>query len=184
MSLGIKSQRLLRPLKMVFLIEFTRAGWKNPLGTTRSDLQRVAYALEEGELTRYYWPVLDRAPEPVLIRQTLLTDVRGVRLQFMDDKKLWRPSWPPFSAGQQGLGDKAGGKKGTVLPAGIEVLVQHDFYGLLEFTVPLITSKSEDADKGKKTEEGKTDKQWLKERSVWPFEDDDDYADDDEDEDD
>ena len=56
------------------ILEFTRFGWRNPLLELRSNMQRVAYNLEEGELVRYYWPILDRAPDSVLIRQVLLTE--------------------------------------------------------------------------------------------------------------
>ncbi len=66
MKFGDKESALFGPSKNGFLLEFTRFGWKNLLLSTRSNLQRVAYAFEENELVRYYWPVLDRAPDPLL----------------------------------------------------------------------------------------------------------------------
>src|SRR3984957_6633998 len=38
------------------LVVFTRAGWTNPVGIQRSELQRVSYTLENGVLMRQYYP--------------------------------------------------------------------------------------------------------------------------------
>jgi len=49
------------------LIEFTRGGRRNPARILRSNLLRVAYRLDNGNLSRLYWPQLDRVQgmEPV-----------------------------------------------------------------------------------------------------------------------
>ncbi|MDP0588569.1 MAG: type II secretion system minor pseudopilin GspJ [Candidatus Endonucleobacter bathymodioli] len=151
-----------------YLIEFTRAGWRNPLGLIRSDLQRVAYALEDSKLVRYYWPVLDRASDPELIRQIVLHNVLGVKIRLMDEKKVWKSSWPPATKQKEGddkndrldrtdrkdrkdRKDRNGRKDENskeehqspmLMPAGVEIAIQHDTYGLLEFSYPLITIKS------------------------------------------
>ena len=54
-------------------LTLTRAGWDNPLGQPRANVQRVAYRLREGRLWRLHWPVLDQGGriEP---RETLLLD--------------------------------------------------------------------------------------------------------------
>ena len=44
-------------------IEFSRTGWNNPTQRQRSILQRVAYQLEDGKLSRHFWLVLDRAED-------------------------------------------------------------------------------------------------------------------------
>ena len=44
----------------IYALELTRAGWRNPAGLPRGSLQRVAYRLEEDELVRYYWTVMDQ----------------------------------------------------------------------------------------------------------------------------
>ena len=43
------------------LMEFTRTGWRNPLAQHRSQLQRVGYIMQDGDLYRAYWSVLDAA---------------------------------------------------------------------------------------------------------------------------
>lgn len=80
-------------------LEFTRGGWSNPAGQMRSSLQRVGYAVEEKQLIRYSWPVLDRAPDTEPQRYALLDDVRSMKLRFMDEKQTWQESWPPLSSG-------------------------------------------------------------------------------------
>ena len=44
-----------------FALELTRGGWSNPIALPRGTLQRAAYRLEEDELIRYHWNVLDRS---------------------------------------------------------------------------------------------------------------------------
>lgn len=77
-----------------FLIRFSRAGWRNPAGLPRSSIQRVQYRLEEGELIREYWPVLDRTlglePESTV----LLDDVAEVDFEFLDYDNVWQQQWP------------------------------------------------------------------------------------------
>ena len=77
-----------------FLIRFSRAGWRNPAGLPRSSIQRVQYRLEEGELIREYWPVLDRTlglePESTVI----LDDVAEVDFEFLDYDNVWQQQWP------------------------------------------------------------------------------------------
>ncbi len=156
---GDKEPAIQAPSKSGYLIEFTRSGWKNPLNLVRSNLQRVAYAFEEGELIRYYWPVLDRAPDPIIIRQVLLSDVAGVRIRFMDDKKQWRQSWPPFV---ESKGEKQGKSEQPVaMPAAIDLAVQHDYYGLIEIVTPLSTFKPGDLES--KEKEGQEKKKKGKE---------------------
>lgn len=91
-----------------YLLEFTRAGWRNsPLAEeTRSELQRVAYRLESihsdecevarvklenwGKeieksqcLVRYFWPVLDRANNSQPIAQMILEQVDELEIEVM-----------------------------------------------------------------------------------------------------
>ena len=60
------------------LIEFTRRGWQNPLRSPRSELQRVAYTVVDGDLVRQFWPLLDRGPDTEPIDQVLLRGVADV----------------------------------------------------------------------------------------------------------
>lgn len=132
-----------------FAVEFTRTGWRNPLNQLRSDLQRVAYALEEGQLIRYYWPELDRPQEAIRIRQVVLDDVLSFKVRYMDEKKKWRSSWPPSkgAANQvKGLPGKAGAGKTanpeSIMPTAIETTVVHQDFGSMINVYPLITYKA------------------------------------------
>jgi general secretion pathway protein J len=88
-------------------LSFTRAGWHNPNGLSRSQLQRVAYRVEDETLWRDAWSVLDRAgdSEPSSVR--LLDGVEYLEVAFLGDlselemsndgraldTRNWRPNW-------------------------------------------------------------------------------------------
>lgn len=81
------------------IIEFSRAGWNNPLGLNRSEVQRVAYAVtDEGELKRYFWLVLDRAEDSRVIEQTLLEDIEEVRINLISMEGDRGDFWPNKSS--------------------------------------------------------------------------------------
>ena len=85
-----------------FVLEMTRGGWSNPAGLPRGTLQRVAYRLEDDELVRYHWNVLDRtyANEPIAI--VLLNDVESLFFRYLQDNDEWTNYWPPQG---QAVGD-------------------------------------------------------------------------------
>jgi general secretion pathway protein J len=76
------------------LMEFTRAGWRNPLGQHRAQLQRVAYIMQDDSLFRAYWPVLDRAPDSEPKLQALLGEVAEVEFFAVDVSGNERSFWP------------------------------------------------------------------------------------------
>ncbi|HEY0633884.1 MAG TPA: type II secretion system minor pseudopilin GspJ [Gammaproteobacteria bacterium] len=82
-------------------LEFTRGGWSNPAGQTRSTLQRIGYAVEERQLVRYSWPVLDRAPDTMPWRVVLLTQVEALQWRYMDRQGGWQESWSEASSDTQ-----------------------------------------------------------------------------------
>ena len=86
------------------LIEFTRTGWSNPLQRPRSELQRVAYVLEEDTLYRYYWPLLDRSPDALPRIQELLSDVNQVEFLAIDSAGEEHPFWPDSRSEDTTLG--------------------------------------------------------------------------------
>lgn len=83
-----------------FAIELTRGGWSNPMVMPRGTLQRAAYRLEEDELIRYHWRVLDRTLSNEVISVTLLDDVQSLVFLFMQENGEWTEQWPPL--GRQG----------------------------------------------------------------------------------
>ena len=80
-----------------FAIELTRSGWNNPMVLPRSTLQRAAYRIEEDELVRYHWTVLDRtlSNEPVAV--VLLDGVESIQFRFYQANGEDIDQWPPLS---------------------------------------------------------------------------------------
>lgn len=78
-------------------IEFTRGGRRNPGGFLRSSLQRVGYAVQEGQLLRFSWKVLDRAQDntPMAVPIIDRVEVDGLTFRFLDANGIWHNQWPP-----------------------------------------------------------------------------------------
>ncbi|MEM7610111.1 MAG: type II secretion system minor pseudopilin GspJ [Pseudomonadota bacterium] len=103
-----------------YLLEVTRNGYANPLGMPRATSQRVAYRLEEEQLIRTQWPVLDSvlATEPVDV--VLLEDVIRVEFRYLGDgPDSWTAEWPPgFSGGAN-----------ANAPRAVELTIEHNRWG-------------------------------------------------------
>lgn len=83
----------------------------------RSDLQRVAYRLNDGRLWRLTWPDLDRGPQSRPQEVSLLEGVGQVQefeVRFYAPKDGWVDRWPPLAA-------NGTIKNPTDLPRGVEV---------------------------------------------------------------
>jgi len=78
-----------------FALELTHGGWSNPIVLPRSTLQRSAYRMEDDELIRYHWRVLDRtlANEPLEV--TLIDGVESILFRFLQANGQWTEQWPP-----------------------------------------------------------------------------------------
>ena len=78
-----------------FALELTRGGWPNPAGLPRGTLQRVAWRIEDGELLRYHWTVLDPtlSDEPVITQ--LIDDVDSILFRYRSHSGEWTELWPP-----------------------------------------------------------------------------------------
>lgn len=83
-------------LNTEFAIEVTRGGWPNPVGLPRGTLQRVAWRIEEGELLRYHWTVLDPtlSNEPVITQ--MMEDVDQILFRYREHGGDWAEQWPPI----------------------------------------------------------------------------------------
>jgi general secretion pathway protein J len=102
------------------LFEFTRAGWANPaadVSPARSNLQRVAYALEEDKLIRQYWYHLEPLDEAPTRRRQMLSGVDSLSFRFLDNSGEWKESWPPTDVETPGL------------PLAIEFTLELEDYG-------------------------------------------------------
>lgn len=87
-------------------LRLTRSGWHNTTGSPRSTLQRVAYRLEEGQLLRLTYPVLDRTTAIEPYETVLLEDVETLEFRFLAginelevdrnqsiDRRFWQENW-------------------------------------------------------------------------------------------
>jgi general secretion pathway protein J len=122
-----------------YQLELTRAGWRNPAGRPRSNLQRVAYGVHDGKLIRYYWNVLDRAQDSKAIETVLLDGVVRMELRFLSDVSSgqgniqgssgWGNDWPSTALGTQPTSD---------LPRAVEVTLETEAEGRITrlFEVP------------------------------------------------
>lgn len=81
-----------------FSLEFTHGGWRNPAGLPRSTLQRTAYRIEEEQLIRYHWTVLDRTYANEPIATVMLDEVESLLFLFYDDSGEASEVWPPQGA--------------------------------------------------------------------------------------
>ena len=108
---------LIADARNTFLLELTRSGYANPLQAPRATSQRVAYRIEDGELIRAQWPVLDPvvATEPdevVVLDQLEQFLVRYLPAGATD----WVSEWPPTGAANQP-------------PRAVEISLVHEYWG-------------------------------------------------------
>lgn len=98
-----------------FAIELTRSGWNNPMVLPRSTLQRAAYRIEDDELLRYHWNVLDRtlSNEPIVV--ALLDGVESIQFRFFQGGGDAIEQWPPLS--------NAGPGNARLRPQGVEFVL-------------------------------------------------------------
>ena len=76
-------------------LTFSRRGWSNPLGYKRSELQRVEYRLDHGQLVRYSIPMLPLTGSVGKEKKPLLLHVNAASAQFLDQTGQWQGGWTP-----------------------------------------------------------------------------------------
>ena len=86
---GVEEGALSAGMGLDYPVAFTRGGNSNPHRPRRSGLFRVGYQLEEGELIRLVWPVLDRTGDDEPQKMVLLRNVSDVTFMFNGG-----PVWP------------------------------------------------------------------------------------------
>lgn len=106
------------------VLEFTRAGWRNPLRQTRSDRVRLRYRVENKELLRERWDVLDRARQTQPQKTVLLEDVSEFSVQVIADGSR-ADSWPPLSQTSTDRGQ-------VPLPQAVEISFRHPAWGRIQ----------------------------------------------------
>lgn len=111
------------------IVRLSRGGWRNPVPVPRGTLQRVQYRLEDGNLIREYWPVMDHPlgmePESVV----LLEDVDAVEIEFLDAESEWHDQWPPLRQAIDG---------GFIYPRAVRITLETAGWGEIVRVVDLL----------------------------------------------
>ena len=79
-------------------VELSRAGYPNPAGFLRSEIQRVAYIPDQDRLLRRSWRGLDRAQDTQPDEQGLVENMVEFAMRFLDENREWQAMqgcrWP------------------------------------------------------------------------------------------
>ncbi len=103
-------------------LEFTRSGRHNPGGFSRSHLQRIAYELDDEQLMRASWQVLDRAQDSEAVAGPLFAGVEAVEFSYLDGRLEWQSEWPARNLSSQNAPTPG-------LPRAIELTVETEQWG-------------------------------------------------------
>ncbi|SFR76905.1 type II secretion system minor pseudopilin GspJ [Sphingomonas jatrophae] len=68
-----------------------RGGWSNPDGQPRASLQKVAWEVRDGSLTRTAWPMLDGAAPGAAV--AVVRGVTGLSIRYRQADGAWRERW-------------------------------------------------------------------------------------------
>ncbi len=120
------------PLAAAPVLQLTRGGWSNPAGRPRSSLQRVGYSLEDQQLVRYAWVVLDRAQDSQPLQQALAGNLVSMQVRYLDAAGNWQENWP--NSLEPGAVEEA---PDPGLPAAVEVSLEHEYFGNLTWLFQL-----------------------------------------------
>ena len=115
-------------------IELTRVGFANPLAEPRSNLERVAYALDAQKLQRGRYPALDRAPGATPVATVVLDRAQMLSFRYLGSDGAWRSTWPPSVA------PSGGPDTYELLPRAIEFRIATNDVGELRRVVELPTA--------------------------------------------
>jgi len=97
-DLGQAQPALISDFGDEFAIQLTHNGWPNSAGVPRSTQQRTAYRIEDDELIRYHWNVLDRTVNNIPVATVLLDDIESLTFRFLQQNGDWVEQWPPTSS--------------------------------------------------------------------------------------
>lgn len=107
------------------LLELTHGGWNNPARLPRGTQQRSAYKLENGELIRYHWPVLDRTMSVEVFEVKLLDNVEEMVIRYLQADGEWVDHWPPRSLSTaEGAANQL-----TIRPRAVEFIINVEDIG-------------------------------------------------------
>ncbi len=94
-DLGGSQPALISDFGAEFALQLTHNGWPNSAGVPRSTQQRSAYRIEDDELIRYHWNVLDRTVNNIPVATVLLDNIESLTFRFLRQNGEWVEQWPP-----------------------------------------------------------------------------------------
>lgn len=102
-------------------VSFSRQGWRNPgMILPRSEIQAVAYRLQDGQLQRLFtlYPDAVTGTEPQV--QVLLENLTGFDIQYLqgddwEEESQWQERW-----------------QGNRFPGAVKVILTHQYLGQIE----------------------------------------------------
>jgi len=106
-------------------IELSRLGYANPRAEQRSNIERVVYAVDDKQLRRGRYGVLDRAAGSSPEWQDLIGKIGSFRFRYLNAEGAWLEQWPPRDTPVEAL------------PRAIEVRLALDDFGELRRVVAL-----------------------------------------------
>ena len=74
-------------------IMFIRAGIADQVGFA-ADMKRIGYRYRNGKIEMLLWPALDLAPETYPTVETVLENVRGMEIRYLNTRGKWAEYWP------------------------------------------------------------------------------------------
>jgi general secretion pathway protein J len=131
-----------------YILRLVRGGWRNPLGSARSNQQLVTYRLVDGELQRHYHQHLDNVSSSQANELILLNKVNLMELTFIDRQTGGQANtnsgpvsqWPPLSSGMQPRISSSGNLIKQInypMPVAIEITLELEDLGKISKIIPL-----------------------------------------------
>ena len=112
-------------------LSFTRQGKRNPANLPRTEMERVTYRLEEDQLIREQWVVLDIVSEDQILKRPILEGVLKFEVEFYSEEQ-WVDSWP-----QSDIGNLDNSEIRTIKPGAVKITLELDDLGELIQIYPL-----------------------------------------------
>lgn len=109
-------------------IELARAGLANPLAARRAGIERVVWYLNDQQLQRAAYAVLDRAVGSQPLPAVMLDQVQRISLSYFDDGR-WRNDWPPPNTAADAIDE---------LPVAVALVVVSERFGELKRVIELV----------------------------------------------
>lgn len=124
-----------------YLVRLIRSGWRNPLGTNRSEQQAVTYRIEDDKLLREYTQHLDNISSTKATQTILIDRVNNINLRYLDrNNGEWTENWPPNSAESQSTIQNPSEQAEQVinyLPIAVEFTIDLEDFGQLVSVIAL-----------------------------------------------